>query len=730
MIIREDNVAAPLSPESLPTPETTTPTPPPRKGVQTPPQRLGELRPDLELFRGDRNEFGEATWVIFDPVADTYFRITDEDYRIIRLWTGNPEPQAFVAKLANAGLRVAPERLLLLSAFMYQNGLLRPGYRTSEERCMKMREMRKKMFWHMMLNYYLFFRIPLWSPDRFICRTRDVVETVFNRWVLAALRVLAGIGYLCLIVNWYRFTDAFLNSISLQGMIRYSIAVMVIKVIHEFSHAYTARHFGCRVRRMGVAFIFFFPRLYTDLTDSWRVRDRYRRFLIDGAGIFSELIIGGIAALVWTNTGPGLTHAVSYYIFAVSIINTVLINGNPFIRYDGYYMLMDLVNIDNLQKRGTIVVRNLWRHYLFGLPAEPDPSRGWKRAFLIAYGFGMFFYRIFLYLSIILLVYFNFAKAVGIVLLILEVYLMILKPIMGEGKALFMNRKRMNRRKALLSLSGAALIIALLAVPLPWRIAAPCEVAAPGAVMIYAPENGIAVQLPPEDGSRVTAGDLLLLQENPQLDWRLQEADVGIALDSEQLDQAERSDQLLGQVAIIRESLESSRATREETLRRRELLATKAPLDGIFTRRDRHLTPGKRLNRGDLIGEIHPSQSPQITAYVSEEDVKFLRVGDTVSVELNGDLPSYPGKITSIREVTTLLSPSPLLDAFGGPILTTPIEENAFLPQTACYRVEVLLTDQTLPTGRSGTTRIRRYASIGGNLLRTVLRVLRRELSF
>ena len=140
------------------------------------------------MFRGDRNEFGEATWVIFDPVADTYFRITDEDYRIIRLWTGNPEPQAFVAKLANAGLRVAPERLLLLSAFMYQNGLLRPGYRTSEERCMKMREMRKKMFWHMMLNYYLFFRIPLWSPDRFICRTRDVVETVFNRWVLAALR--------------------------------------------------------------------------------------------------------------------------------------------------------------------------------------------------------------------------------------------------------------------------------------------------------------------------------------------------------------------------------------------------------------------------------------------------------------------------------------------------------------------------------------------------------------
>ncbi len=729
MIIREDNVAVPSLPERLPTPGAT-PTPGAGPGPKPQPQqRLGELRPDLELFRGDRNEFGEATWVIFDPVADTYFRITDEDYRIIRLWTGNPELHAFVTKLANAGLRVPPERLLLLAAFMQQNGLLRPSYRTSEERGIKMRDFRKKMFWHMLLNYYLFFRIPLWSPDRFICRTREVVEAIFNRWVLAALRVLAGIGYLCLIVNWYRFTDAFLNSISIQGMIRYSIAVMAIKVIHEFSHAYTARHFGCRVRRMGVAFIVFFPRLYTDLTDSWRVRDRYRRFLIDGAGIFSELIIGGIAALVWANTGPGLTHSVAYYIFAVSIINTVLINGNPFIRYDGYYMLMDLVNIDNLQKRGTVVVRNLWRHYLFGLPAEPDPSRGWKRAFLIGYGIGMFFYRIFLYLSIILLVYFNFAKAVGIVLLILEVYLMILKPIMGEGKTLFMNRKRMNRRKALLSLSGAALIVALLAVPLPWRIAAPCEVAAPGAVMVYAPEDGAAVKLPPRDGTRIAAGDLLLQQENPQLEWRIREADVGIALDSEQLDQAERSDQLLGQIAVIRESLESSRATREEMLRRRELLTTTAPIDGIFTRRDRHLTPGKQLNRGDLIGEIHPFQSLQVTAYVSEEDVKFLRNGDAVSVELNDALPVHSGKITAIREVTTLLPPSPLLDAFGGPILTTPVEENAYLPQTACYQVDVLLTDP-LPTGRSGTARIRRYASIGGNLLRSTLRVLRRELSF
>jgi len=692
-------------------------------------QRLGEIRPDLKLFRGGRDEYGKRTWVIFDPVGDAYFRIGDNDYRIIRLWTGNPEAGEFVEKLRRAGISTTREHLVKLSAFLFQSHLQRAVYRATEAKAARVRGFKRDMFWHMVLNYYLFFRIPLWSPDRFIMRTQSAVEAVFNRWTLAVLRLLAVIGYLCLIVNFYKFTDAFAKSINFQGVVRYSIAVVLIKIVHEFCHAYTARHFGCRVRRMGVAFIFFFPRLYTDLTDSWRIHDRYRRFLIDGAGIFSELVIGGIAALVWANTGEGLTHTVAYFIFAVSIINTVMINGNPFIRYDGYYMLMDLVNIDNLQKRGVDVVRNFWRKHLFGLPVEPEPARGLKLAFLIFYGIGMFVYRIFLYLSIILLVYFNFAKALGIVLLVLEVYLMILKPIIGEGKYLFMNRAKLQWSRTAWTLTGAGVLLALLMLPLPWRIAAPCEIKSEGGAMIYAPVDGFVTLLPPADGAAVKTGDLLLEQRNPLLEFKRRDAEIDIKIHESELDRVERNAEILGQSQVIRRALESSRNTLEEMKRREANQKTYAPSAGVFTRYDRQLIEDKYLNRGDVIGSIHSSKSRHAVAFVPEDDVKHLKSGDGVTLELNNELETFPGKIIGVREMLKVSEPSPVLDIFGGPILTVAPDEHTFIPQTAHYLVEIEL-EKPVPTGRSGTARIRKFSSVAGNFFNKTLKVLRTELSF
>ncbi len=728
MLIRDDReIIEPDRVESPPiasAPASAPGTPEPPK-----PQPLGEIRPDLKVFRGGRDEYGKRTWVIFDPVGDAYFRIGDDDYRIIRLWTGNPEAGEFVEKLRRAGINTTREHLVKLSAFLFHSHLQRAVYRATEAKAAKVRGYKRDMFWHMVLNYYLFFRIPLWTPDRFIVRTRAAVEAVFNRWTLAALRVLAAIGYLCLVVNFYKFTDAFAKSINFQGVVRYSIAVVLIKIVHEFCHAYTARHFGCRVRRMGVAFIFFFPRLYTDLTDSWRIHDRYRRFLIDGAGIFSELVIGGIAALVWANTGEGVTHTVAYYIFAVSIINTVMINGNPFIRYDGYYMLMDLVNIDNLQKRGVDVVRNFWRKHLFGLPVEAEPARGLKLAFLIFYGIGMFVYRIFLYFSIILLVYFNFAKALGIVLLMLEVYLMILKPIIGEGKYLVMNRAKLQFGRTAWTLTGAGVLLALLLLPLPWRIAAPCEVKSEGGAMIYAPVDGFVTVLPPVDGAEVKTGDLLLEQRNPMIDFKRRDAEIDIKIHEAELDRAERNTEILGQSQVIRRALESSRNTLEEMKRREANQKTFAPASGVFTRYDRQLIENKYLNRGDVIGSIHSPNSRRVTAFVPEDDVKHLKSGDGVTLELNNELETFPGKIIGVREMLKVSEPSPVLDVFGGPILTVAPDEHTFIPQTAHYLVEIEL-EKPVPTGRSGTARIRKFSSVAGNFFNKTLKVLRTELSF
>ena len=356
-----------------------------KQHTQVPKQQkyyIGRLRSDIELFRGQANINGDPTWVIFDPVADSYFKISDANYRMLRVLSGNMEIEQYLQKLKSVGIHSDKMEVLKLIKFLQDSNLFMPRYLQSEAHAVKMRDMKKKMFWQRLMSTYLFFKIPIVKPDRFLNHTIDIVQHILNKWTLALLWIIAICGYIGLIMNWHKFTEKFISSISLQGLARYSLAVVAVKFIHEFAHAYSAKVHGVRVRRMGLAIVFFVPRLYSDLTDSWRIHDWKKRFLIDGAGIISEIIIGGFAALVWVNTVPGLTHSIAYFVFAVSIINTVLINGNPFIRYDGYFMLMDFLGIDNLQQRATERTKALWRKHLFGLDLPTnDHTKGWKQLF-------------------------------------------------------------------------------------------------------------------------------------------------------------------------------------------------------------------------------------------------------------------------------------------------------------------------------------------------------------
>ena len=693
---------------------------------------IGRLRGDLELFRGEKNILGEPTWVIFDPVADAYFKISDSNYHMIRVLSGNIQMEQYLEKLKSVGINAGKMEVLKLVTFLQNNNLFMPRYLQSEAQASKMREMKKKMFWQRLMSTYLFFKIPIVKPDRFLDRTIDFIRNILNKWTLALLWIIAICGYIGLVMNWHKFTEKFISSISLQGLARYSLAVIAVKFIHEFAHAYAAKTHGVRVRRMGLAIVFFVPRLYSDLTDSWRIHDWKTRFLIDGAGIISEIIIGGFAALVWVNTVPGLTHSVAYFIFAVSIINTVLINGNPFIRYDGYFMLMDFSGIDNLQQRATERTKALWRKHLFGLDLPTrDHTHGWKRYFLVIFGICSFVYRIFLYTSIIMIVYFQFPKAIGIVLLCLEVYLLIIKPLTGEIKFLTMMRKKMSRTKSLLSYIGIAIILLCFFLPLPWDVTLPCEVRAMSFERIYA-RNGFISDILIKDGQKVKKNQLLFKQSNPYLSWRLQEAIVGIKRDETILDQAQSSIKRLGEIKIDRRALQSSRNLVKELKRKESLLNLRSEIDGVFAFYDQKLKKGKWLYKGDVIGEVYNRKIKRVVAYVGEDEMRKLKTGDRVKLHLKRDLKDYSGEIITVNDVATELEPTPLLDVFGGNILSNQNPQRGyFKPLHPCYQVTIKIDDTlNLPVGRSGAINIRKYSSIGGNMVRTIIHVLQRELTF
>ncbi len=694
----------------------------------------GTLRQDIELFPGERSSDGDPTWVIFDPVADTYFRISDENYRIVSALTGNQELDAFMQKLRNSGIAADQDSVLGVLNFLNNSNLMQAVYGSTEAKINKTRDFKRSMFWQRVMSSYLFLRLPLLRPDRFLTRTANAVNTIFSKWALFLLGFVAVIGYGSLVFNWHKFTDRFISSISVRGLLRYSLAVIAIKCIHELAHAYTAKNFGVRVRRMGVAFIVFFPRLFTDLTDSWRVASRRVRFIIDGAGILSETLIGGLAALVWANSSPGTTNTVAYYIFAVSIINTVLINGNPFIRYDGYYMLMDLIGIDNLQQRGIEHARALWRRYLFGLQFPlKDGTTGWKRSFLVFYGICAFMYRLFLYTSIILLVYFRFTKTLGIFLLTMEVYMLIIKPLVNEIRFLIMARKKIRKNNFIISAIGAVVILLLLFMPLPWSVSLPCEIKPDSSEIIYVQNPGFLRKIMVGDGESVQCGQLLMLQDNPLIDWKLQEAKLETEMDRTKIDQAASRSESIGEVAINRQALKNSLALIRELSRKKQLLERRSSIDGQFVSYDWRLQPGKWLQKGEIIGEVFSTESSRLVAYIRENDLKSIRNDGPATFSLVDDTRKLHGRIVSVNKVPAVMERSPLLSVFGGPILCYPEPVyGAYRPIESLYQldIEVGSSNTKLPIGRTGTVSTTKYVSIGGNIVRSALHILQRELSF
>ncbi len=691
----------------------------------------GVLRGDLELFAGEADENGQNTWVVFDPVADRYFRVSEKEHHIIGHFNGRKTVAEVAETLSHAGIDVSKEEVVAVAHFLTQSSLLLPAYSSTEKRLNLLKNMKRKALPSKVAGSYLFLRIPLWKPDRFLSRTAPFIRAIFNRWMILLLALISLVGYMQLIVRWNEVAATVLASFNFAGATRYFLTIVVLKLFHEFAHAYAAKSLGIRVRRMGLAFIVFFPRLYTDVTDSWRIRDRRKRLTIDAAGIVCELLIGGFAAMAWANTGPGLPNRIAYYVFAVSVISTVLVNGNPFIRYDGYYLLMDLTGIDNLQRRGIGGTVAFLRKYLWGIDTPSSPGSGWKKGFLIFYGFAAFTYRIFLYTAIILIVYYKFTKVVGMALMVLEVYLLLLKPLINEIRTVSKMKSMIRKRNCLLSILSFSCVLLVLMIPLPWNIVMPGEVRPEEFYMVRAQSGGFVTHVCANGHTEVTEGMCLLSQRNPFLEWEEKRTSLEVELAETELDQLQGASETIAYSRAKEKQLEGLRGALADIRRRKSLLSLASPVSGLFVCYDRDLREGKWLKTGDAVGEVYKPGKARIYAYAMSADVRELAPGDKVKFTINGELGECAGSVLSVSVVADkrFSSPSPLLSSFGGP-LEVMSQRSPLEPGKAYYQVIIRPDRSTMPVGRTGVVRIRKYSSVAARLLRKVLDVSQKELSF
>ena len=645
----------------------------------------GVLRGDIRLLRGD-------SLLLFDPAADAYYKISERAANIISYFSEDLTYQAMLEKLHCNGIDITAEELHDICMFLAGNGLLIPRYGEVAARRERLAQQKKKTWLLRISSSYLFLKFPPWRPERFFAEIAPLVSFLTAPWLLLVWVLPAILGYVLALRDFNRVLEQFANTFSWAGLVKYVLAIVIVKLIHEAAHSLAAIKFNCRVRGIGLGLVFFVPRLYTDTTDSWQL-PRKQRLLIDGAGIIAELVIGGIAALLWNFLAPGMLQSTMFYIFAISTLSTLLVNGNIFIRYDGYYIISDLLGIENLMKRSAECVKQSWRWYFLHL-GEPS---GEKRKFLlICYGISAFVYRIFLYTSICLLIYFSFTRTLAIILLLLEFYALLFYPAAVEIKTLWrLSRKSAGVAAWFIMVLVAAVIGCILFLPLSWGVTLPGETASARKQYVIAEESGYLLNPLPACEKELKQGAVIATLTSPQLDVAIEKIRRTLEYDRELFAQQEVDAEEFSNNEITAQKIKSDRLALEELLRRKDNLTIKAVRSGCFVPLLPDLSAGALLKRNTVIGEI-VSDKKAVYAYASDDQVGKISAGQQGSVILADKLSSIPCRVVRIEPVAAKFNSSVLLQPFGGPIAVYKQRENEFIPVQTLYRIELEIPDDAV----------------------------------
>ena len=637
------------------------------------PQPLPALRDELQLFEAARNHDGTPAWIIQDPVNNRFFRIGWLEFEMLVHWSGNDVATLIRAINESTPLNVTPADVRQMLSFLSDNQLLRLDRPADVANAaqQKARQRRSPLEW--LVHNYLFFRVPLVRPQAALARLKPWLERVNMAWVALVVGLLTLAGLYLVSRQWDQFTHTLIDHFTWTGLLGYGVALLLAKTVHEMGHALVATRYGVRVAHMGVAFLVMFPMLYTDTGESWRLPSSRQRLAIASAGIGIELALAGVCTLLWSLTPDGALRNGLFFLATTSWVMTLAINASPFMRFDGYFILSDLLDMPNLHQRSGALARVWLRRVLLGWndpwPEHQTPGR--RRA-LIVFALTTWVYRLVVFLGIALMVYLFFFKVLGIVLMLLEIHWFIARPVMQELKQWRDRRGEIapRRRWWLAGLAAGGLI--LLLVPIQSRVEAYGVLRAAGQHTLHAPFGARITQMPTR--RTFQAGDVVFVLDSEAL---------GIAQDrSRQLAQA-REVQLQGLIGLPdgeqqRQSIESQKAVHEAEAQlnrdERSRLVLRAPLEGTLVDVDPQLAEGVWVGPRQSLGMLVAPGRWVVDALVPEADLERVAPGQTVRLRtLSRSTQWFDGRVAAVDVARTTVLPDAMLEArFGGPLATVP----------------------------------------------------------
>jgi putative peptide zinc metalloprotease protein len=634
------------------------------------PRLRGTAQISRQYYRGER------WYVVRDAASNQFHRLSDAAYRFVGLLDGSRtvgEAWDLVGGTLADDAPTQPEVIQILSQ-LYAANLVEtdiPPDATVLLRRHK-KHMQRKLQGRLM--NILFPRIPIWDPDRFLVRWMPLVKVGFSRFgALVWLAVLIS-ALVALAPHSADLRSAAAEAINIQqhpinAFYLWGVFVL-IKFIHECGHAFACRRFGGECHEMGIMFLVFVPTPYVDASTAWAFPNKWARMFVGAAGMIVELFVAALCAFFWLNTkdsGSVLTQ-LAYNTMLIASVSTVMFNANPLLRYDGYYMLSDYLEIPNLQMRSREYLFGLIKRHVFRIkPNQPLPPPG-QRALLFFYGITSSVYRIFVGIMIILIVTWQI-PILGVLMGLGGVITWVVVPLVKLFKYLTIDPElhRKRGRGWAFSLAVAAAVVVLVGVIRFPRYIYASGVAEPeNREILRARSPGWIREVRVNDNDKVLAGDVLMVLEDPALEHDYKQTVAEIEQIKAQLQQASVTNPASKRISI--EQL----ASREKTLKMIEdkiqNLIIKAPFTGFVVAPDIQNATGRFAERGTELLTVATNNSLKIKANIEQRDAVQAQwaIKDLTEVRLIGE----PETVLHIRPESFKVSQSTVNELASASVAT------------------------------------------------------------
>ncbi len=727
------------------------------------------MRPDLTAQQ--QRYQGQIYWVIKEPVGLHYFRFQEEEYAILKMLDGETSLDEIKVEFENLfpPQKITVEELGNFVGTLHRNGLVIAQVAGQGEQLKKRRGEKKRREFMGAFSNILAVRFKGIDPDHLLEWLYPKVRWFYSvpaRIVCAILALSALLLVLVQFDNFHTKLPTFHQFFEAKNWIYLGVTLAITKVIHEFGHGLTCKHFGGECHEMGVMFLVLTPCLYCNVSDSWMLPNKWHRAAIGAAGMYVEIVIASICTFLWWFSEPGLLHQLALSTMFVCSVSTVMFNANPLLRYDGYYILADLMEIPNLRQKATSILNRKLGAWCLGLEEPDDPFLPQRnQMFFALYTVAAAIYRWLILFGILWFLYQLFEpyglKVISQVLAVFSLVSLVAMPLWKVGKFFYVpGRLDKVKRKNVNITLGILVTVALLVLflPLPYHILCTLEIKPRDADRVHVVVGGVLEVIAVKPGDEVKTGAVLGQLSNTELALEIADIEGRIAQQNARwktlhTEQFELQNELAGQqLPEVEKSLVALGEQLKEKERDRARLQFVAPSDGTVLPPPAMPRPpdrgtgelekwsgsplepenlGAYLTPPTLYCQIGDPHKWEAQMAVDQDDIEFIRESQPVAIKLD-ELPNQTFH-TEIAEIGPELKVTPrqLSSKSGGELMSKSDETGMERPINTSYQARAAIDDTqgVLVEGLRGTAKISAdWQPIGKRVWRYLVRTFNFKL--